>query len=141
MQPEPGQRRAPPAVIVHGIDEARFALGLAGPGGVCLLSAPGAAGFLGPAWWQALLRATGAESAGLLDCGRAPGLALAALRLGLPRILLLAAAPGHAAIAAAAAEAGADLIDTRPPALDLRHLDPGHPGAARKLRAWLDAAR
>ena len=62
MQTVTGQRRTPPAVIIHGIAEARFALGLAGPGGVLLLSAPGAAGFLGPGWWQALLRATAAEA-------------------------------------------------------------------------------
>ncbi len=141
MQTVTGQRRTPPAVIIHGIADARFALGLAGPRSVLLLSAPGAAGFLGPGWWQALLRATAAEAQGLLDCDHAPGLALAALRLGLPRVLLLAAAPGHAAVAAAAAEAGAELVAVRPPALDLRGLDLSHPGAPRKLGAWLDAAR
>lgn len=139
MGDDTGQRRPPPAVVVHAAAEARFAVSVAADTGVTLLSAPGAAGYMGALWWQALLRAADAEAAGVLDCDRAPGEALAALRLGMRRLLLLAEAPGHDAVAAAAAECGAELWSVRPPALDLRGLDPARPGARRKLAEWLAA--
>jgi len=137
MQAVTGQRRQAGAVIVHAAAEARFALDVAAGAGVILLSAPGAAGFMGAPWWLALLRAAGAEPQGVLDCDQAPGEALAALRLGVRRLILLAEAPGFAAVAGAAAECGAELWPARPPALDLRLLDPAKPGARRKLAEWL----
>jgi len=137
MQPGTGQRCAAPAVIIHCAAEARLARALAGPAGVTLLSAPGAAGFLGAAWWLALLRAAEAEPCGVLDCDRAPGLALAALRAGVRRLLLLPGAPGRATVALAAAELGAELIAERPRALDLRGLDLAKTGGREKLAGWL----
>ena len=58
---------------------------------VRLLSAPGAAGQHGIGWWQALTRILAAEFPhhtieATLDCGDSPGLALAALRSGLPLV-------------------------------------------------------
>src|SRR6476661_1241220 len=47
----------PPAVTVHAAAEAALALSLAGNRGVLLLSAPGAAGFLGPAWFLGIVGA------------------------------------------------------------------------------------
>ncbi len=138
----------PPAVIVHGLDHARTALAAGRP--VTLLSAPGAALYGGAGWWLALVaaalaeRAAGCGPAGLhsgvapadcpsiLDCADAAGSALEALRAGQACLVLWHTAPGRAAIAAIAAAAGARLLATAPPALDL-----GTRGAERRLRAWL----
>jgi hypothetical protein len=137
-----GQRRAAtphphgaPAVVVHTPAEARVALELAGSErGVLLLSAPAAAGNMGAAWFLALVaqavegldRAVGGKPPphlAALDCGDAPGFALAALRAGARLLVLDPAAPAFPAVAAAAAEAGAEVWPGRPPALDLGRLD------------------
>ncbi len=133
---------AAPAVIVHDPAQAEAALAAAGPRGVLLLSAPGAAGSLGAAWFLALVaRAAaawpGARHWAALDCGDAPGHALAAIRAGARLLILDPACPAFPAVAAAAAEAGAVVWPVRPPALDLRRLDPQHPGGRAKLAAWL----
>ncbi|RYI99019.1 MAG: hypothetical protein EON47_17965, partial [Acetobacteraceae bacterium] len=130
-----------PAVVVHAPAEAALALELAGPAGVVLLSAPGAAGSLGPAWFLALVAAAAAARPGVphlavLDCADAPGHALAAIRAGL-RAVVLAPCPAFAAVAGAAAECGAAVWPTRPPALDLGRLDLGKPGGRAKLAGWL----
>jgi hypothetical protein len=102
-----------------------------------LLSAPGAAVFAGPGWWVALMDLARARypalvAADLLDCGDAPGLALAALRLGQRALILDPACPAFPAVAATAAGLHAQVVGVRPPALDLAvH------GAERRLDAWL----
>jgi hypothetical protein len=155
MQGGPGQRlpgslaeSLPPAVVVHGLAEAAAALALAGPGGVALLSAPGAAGSLGPAWFLALVARAVAVAAqpgvphlAILDCADAPGQALAALRTGLAWLVLAPSCPGFAAVAAAAVEVGATILPARPPALDLGRLDLRRAGARDKVAGWLAAAR
>jgi hypothetical protein len=123
-------------VVVHAAAEAVLAMALAGPGGVLLVSAPGAAGQLGPGWWQALLLAAGAGS-GVLDCADAPGQALAALRAGCRDLVLDGGCPGFAAVAGAAAEVGARLRPARPPTLDCARLDLRRPAARETLAAWL----
>jgi hypothetical protein len=133
-------------VVVHGLAEAVAALALAGPRGVALLSAPGAAGSLGPAWFLALVARAAAAQPGvphraILDCADAPGQALAALRAGVAWLVLDPGCPGFAAVAAAAAEAGAAIWPARPPALDLGRLDLRRAGARDKLAGWLAAAR
>ncbi|MEO9190440.1 MAG: hypothetical protein ABI224_10650 [Acetobacteraceae bacterium] len=125
----------PPAIVIHGIEDARAALTPGLP--VTLLSAPDAALYAGCGFWRALLRQARAEfpsvpSADILDCADASGYALAALRLGQQILVLRADAPGRTAVAAIAEAAGAVLLDARPPALDL-----AGPGAARGLVAWL----
>ncbi len=76
--------------IVHSLEQARTTLAAADVDRpVRLQSPPGAAGQHGIGWWQALTRALAAEFHDLeieavLDCGDAPGLALAALRAGIP---------------------------------------------------------
>ena len=142
MGAEAGQRRAP-AVVVHRLAEAAAALAAAGPGGVLLASAPGAAGSLGAPWFLALVRAAAAAHPGvphqaLLDCADAPGLALAALRDGARLLVLDPACPAFAQVAAAAASLGAELLPDRPPALDLGRIDLRRPGGRAKLAAWLD---
>ena len=124
------------AIIVHGLADVRTALQPGLP--VTLLSAPGAAGYAGVGWWMALIATGRAEFPhtpvqDVLDCGEAAGRALEALRAG-QRILYLApTSPAWTRVAAIAAECGATLLATRPPALDL-----AAPDAARKLRSWLE---
>lgn len=125
----------PPAVVVHGLADARLALAMGRP--VTLLSAPGAAGYAGCGWWRAMTTAArteapGVEAPDILDCLDQTGRAIEALRHGLRRIILLPGAPAREDVAARAAALGAALLDARPPALDL-----AQPGAARRLAAWL----
>lgn len=141
QRPEPPDRGPGPVVVVHAPAEAALALALAGPAGVVLLSAPGAAGSLGAAWFQAIVAAAAAATPGVphlavLDCADAPGQALAAIRAGL-RAVVLAPCPAFAAVAGAAAECGAAVWAARPPALDLGRLDLAKPGARAKLSGWL----
>ncbi len=121
-----------PAVVVHGLAQARLAVAPGRP--VCLLSAPGAAMFAGCLWWRGIVDAVRtADVQDILDCGNAPGRAMAALRIGQMRLVLDPACPAFPAVAAAATALGAEVVPDRPPALDL-----GEPGAARKLEAWLN---
>jgi hypothetical protein len=134
-----------PAVTVHAAAEARLALALAGERGVLLLSAPNAGGFLGPAWFLAIVAAARAAMPGVphkpvLDCADAPGQALAALRAGVPEVVLDPACPAFAQVAAVAAALGARIRDRRPRSLDLGPLDLTRAGARAKLAAWLSGA-
>ena len=131
------------AVVIHGHAHAVLALAaVPRTGGVrlLLLSAPGAAGFLGPAWWAALMadlapRMTARQATGVLDCGIAAGRAMEALRIGLRHLVLLPECPQHAAVLARAAALGAEIACCRPQALDLsgKHAD-------RQLDSWLAGA-
>jgi hypothetical protein len=127
-----------PAVVVHGLSDAREALG---PGrAVTLLSAPGAALYAGCGWWRALLGNVRVEFPAVpvddvLDCADASGQALAAMRIGQHIIVLAPAAPGWQAVAAIARESGTVLLTARPAALDLATR-----GASRRLPAWLGVA-
>ena len=107
----------PPAVIVHGLADARTALAPGRP--VTLLSAPGAALYAGCGWWQAMVAAVRAEfpateEEDILDCADGSGQAMAALRIGVIRLVLWPEAPGHAAGAAIAAELGGFVLDSAP---------------------------
>ena len=59
-------------------------------------------------------------------------MALAALRAGVPRLVLWPRAPGWAEIAEIAATLGGCVLPEAPPALDL-----GQRGAERRLATWL----
>jgi hypothetical protein len=124
-----------PAVVVHGLADARLALSVGLP--VTLLSAPGAALYAGCGWWQAVIaqaRAAFPEvSVGdILDCADGSGQALAALRIGQRLLVLWPGAPGWDLVAAIAAEHGGAVLAAAPPALDL-----GARGAGRRLHDWL----
>jgi len=122
----------PPAVVIHGLADARLALSRQRP--VTLLSAPGAALYAGCLWWQALVAAAGTDNPAFLDCADAPGRAVEALRLGL-RGIILNCEPGlFAAVTGIAQAQGATVLMAPPPALDLASR-----GAERKLDAWLQA--
>ncbi|MBN9509014.1 MAG: hypothetical protein J0I21_07830 [Alphaproteobacteria bacterium] len=125
----------PPAVVVHGLADAQRALREGRP--VTLLSAPGAAVFAGCLWWRELAAAARAAHPAtpafdVLDCGDAPGQAMAALRTGQRLLILDPACPASAAVRSAAATLGAIVLAGRPPALDL-----GDPRARRRLARWL----
>jgi hypothetical protein len=120
----------PPAVVIHGLAQARVALRPGRP--LTLLSAPGAAQYAGCLWWRELLRLAEFNGAAFLDCGNAPGRALEALKLGLTGLILTCPAPAFAVVAEIAAAQAATLLATAPPALDL-----GKSGAERHLAAWL----
>lgn len=122
-----------PRIIVHSLDHARIALAAAQAAGrgVTLESPPGAAGYQGIGWWRALVEQLGREFADLalntgaldavLDCGSAPGHALAALRAGVPAMRLAAEPSVLARLREMAAQAGSVIQDGAPhdTALDL----------------------
>ncbi len=127
-----------PAVVVHSIDDARAALATGGP--VTLLSATGAALYGGCLWWKALTEAARSEfpkvvTEDFLDCADASGHALAALRIGLRRLILWPDAPGRTRVGAIVARQGGVLLPKRPRALDL-----ARPRAARWLYEWVRTA-
>jgi hypothetical protein len=122
----------PPAVIIHGLADARLALSHRRP--VTLLSAPAAALYGGCLWWFSLIEAAETGYPSLLDCADAPGRAIEALRMGVPGIVLGCEPELFAQVAELAQLQGALLLADAPPALDLAGR-----GAGRKLAAWLEA--
>jgi hypothetical protein len=125
-----------PAVIVHGLADAKAALAPGLP--VTLLSAPGAALYAGSLWWRQIVAAARAGSPSadvmtdVLDCADAAGAAMGALRSGVCRLVLWRDTPGWGAIAAIAARQGGFVLTRPPVALDL-----GQRNAIRRLPAWL----
>jgi len=139
---EGGVRRL--VVVAHGIGQARAACRAAAACGAAIeiRSAPGAAGYMGPAWFGAMMAELAAEFPGLalsgvLDCGAAPGHALAALRHGLRRLRFTGRGRARARLAEIAAACGASLEGPARGALDLSA--EADPEAA--CRARLAAAR
>jgi hypothetical protein len=133
-------RRPRPIIVIHSAAHACAAAAAAAAldRPVLLRSAAGAAGYAGAAWFDEVVklaraRHPAADIVASLDCGDAPGFALAALRQGIERVRLRARPAVVAKVAAIARRAGAGLDDQRGPALDL--LDERDPEAA--CRAWL----
>jgi hypothetical protein len=122
----------PPAVIIHGLGDARAALAVSRK--VTLLSAAGAGLYAGCLWWQTLIAAAEADAPAFLDCADAPGRAMEALRLGVRGVILGCGPDLFSAVGGIAREKNAALLAAAPPALDL-----AAPGARRKLGAWLNA--
>ena len=127
-----------PAVIVHGVADAKAALA---PGlSVTLLSAPGAAMFAGCLWWREIVataRAACPDTAAtdILDCADASGMAMGALRSGVCRLVLWPDAPGWDRVAAIAERQGGFVLRQAPAALDLAERN-----AIRRLHGWLTGA-
>jgi hypothetical protein len=106
-----------PATIVHGLSDAVAALEKGRP--VTLLSAPGAALNAGCGWWFALIEAARAlhpdvECIDILDCADGSGQAMAALRIGLTRLVLWPDAPGRDAVVAIAESLGGFVLAAAP---------------------------
>jgi hypothetical protein len=124
-----------PAVIVHGLADARAALASGLP--VTLLSAPGAALFAGCLWWREVVATArtdfpGTEVTDILDCADASGMAMGALRSGVCRLVVWPNAPGWDRLAVIAHGQGGFIMTQAPAALNL-----GQPNAIRRLHAWL----
>jgi hypothetical protein len=106
-----------PAVVVHGLADARLVM--ARGQAVTLLSAPGAGVYAGCLWWQALITQVRREypdvpMMDVLDCADASGQALAALRIGLTRLVLSPDALGRLRLELFARGLGGDLLRFRP---------------------------
>ncbi|GAA0599926.1 hypothetical protein [Caenispirillum bisanense] len=123
-----------PRLIVHTAAHVAAARALGVP--VIVQSPPDCPRRQGVPWFAALVTSTAPPLLPVLDCGDAPGLALAALRLGLPAVRL-EPGPAAAAVAAVAAELGA-VVDTGAPAalLDLQ----GQADPAAACRRFLGLA-
>lgn len=126
-----------PAVIVHGLADAHRALAVGAP--VTLLSAPGAGLFAGCLWWRELVTAARlayplTPATDILDCADASGMAMAALRSGVCRLVLWSDAPAWQAVAAIAQRDGGFVLARAPRALDMAGRN-----AARQLQDWLRA--
>jgi hypothetical protein len=128
------------AIIVHDLANALAALAAADELGVAvtLTSAPGAANYLGPGYFSAMIEAAreshpDAIFEAVLDCGEAPGLALAALRQGIAAVRLRAPRKTLAKVAEIATAHGALLNPKTGPALDLE----GEPDGRGACLDWL----
>lgn len=111
-----------PVIVVHDLGGACAALRPGQP--VTLLSAPGAALFMGCGWWRALIAAAqaahpGTPMADILDCADAPGHAMAALRIGQRLLILSPTCPAYPAVTATAATLGATVLPARPASMDV----------------------
>lgn len=131
-----------PAVIVHGLEDARAALAAAQEAGrgIVLLSAPGAPGYAGIAWWRALVGAArdavpGVAAEDVLDCDDLAGFAVEALHAGCRAIVFTGPEAQAGRLASLAALTGARVLRAAPPALDL-----ALPGARRRLPGWIAAS-
>ncbi len=127
-------------VVIHSLEHARAAMAAAAELGTPLIlcSAEGAAGNAGPAWFQNLVEAARSEYprvdvTAVLDCGDAPGYALAALRAGCRAIRFKGKRAVQAKIRAIAENNGAVLYERRGRMLDLF----GAHDAEAACRAWL----
>ena len=132
-----------PAVTVHGLEQARAVLRPGLP--ATLLSAPGAALAGGCLWWRELVTAARAEfpataCSDILDCGDAPGRAMAALRIGQEVLILAPDSPAFPAVRAAGATLGAQVLGVRPVSLDLGPLDLRSAYGLARLARWLAGA-
>ena len=131
-----------PAVVVHGLADARAALAPGQP--VTLLSGEAAALYAGCGWWRALV----AAAARRFPAGAVRGHAGLRRRLrarrwrrcasACARLILWPDAPGRAAVAAIVAGRGGVLLAARPPALDLA--DAGQPRAGCTTGCRCEAA-
>ena len=127
-------------IVVHSFADARAALSAAAALGrdVTLTSAPGAGAYAGPGWFKALAdeakRAVPtAHCDTVLDCGAAPGFALAALQFGLKRVRFTGVEKARRRLQAIAAQFDAAIETESMPALDLR----GVRQPEARCRAWL----
>jgi hypothetical protein len=106
------------AVVIHGWADARAALAAA-RSRLTLVSAPGAGGYAGAAWFAALAAQGMAAfpqvaQRWVLDCGDAAGHVLAALRAGVPAVVFTGAPELRERLASVAAACGAELLEEAP---------------------------
>lgn len=138
------QRPAATAIVIHSLEHARAALAAAAAvgGPVTLLSAPGAAGYAGAAWFLKVVERAAAdhplaEWEAVLDCADHPGHVLSALRQGAAAVRYTGTKATAAKLAAVAEQTGARVVTGRLKAFDLR--GEAEPWAA--CRSWIGGAR
>ena len=115
------------AFVVHDLGQAKAAIQAAREHKrrICLVSTPGAAATLGPAVWREMMAEAartdpGTLESAILDCGRDPGTALAALREGVRAITVDVSDEVRAKIEDIARQSGATVLTETPsPACDL----------------------
>lgn len=100
--------------VIHSLDQAR-AVVAAATGPVVLDSPPAAAASLGIGWWRELLTIIadefpGREVGGVLDCGDAPGHALAAIAAGVQAVRVQGPPEVLDKIADIARQSGAEVL-------------------------------
>ncbi|MEX2614835.1 MAG: hypothetical protein WD767_01950 [Alphaproteobacteria bacterium] len=106
-----------------------------------LISAPDAASSVGPVWFAALVDDARAgfpdtELESILDCGDAPGHALAALRIGFRTIRF--DGPAAARIIDIARQYNACVIPVRPESLDLQAIEASGRDVGTACTDWLN---
>lgn len=109
---------------------------------VTLLSAPDAAASAGPGWFEAVVTLAAAHfptvcCEAVLDCGDAPGDALAALRHGVNNIRY--DGMKQAAISEIAMQYGSCVIRARPESLDLTEAEAEGQNTIITCRSWLSS--
>lgn len=141
---ETGLKRHPRAITVISLVQTETALAAAAALGVrvTVISAPDAAQAAGPGWFDAVVAAARTrypevEVTAILDCGDAPGDALAAIRHGLKAIRY--DGPVSAQIGDIATRAGAVLFRERPVSLDLHEKEIAGLDLSAACRDWLDS--
>jgi len=129
-----------PAFVIHSLEHAKAALAAAAEAGlpVTLVSAEGAAAYVGAMWFREMVALAARDHPDLpvtavLDCGDRPGDVLAALRHDLKTLSFSGRPAATKMLAAIAADYGAELVARPRDALDL--LDQPDPTAA--CRAWI----
>ena len=132
--------KLPPSVIVHSLAHANAAAAASASLGrpVRLLSAAGAAGYAGPAWFAEVIaevRRAHPDAAieAMLDCGESPGDVLAALRCGIEGVRYDGPPRMRRKLAAIAGAHGARLFGPSEAALDLDGVADTHAAVV----AWL----
>lgn len=120
---------AAPVVVVAHDGHLQALAQLLPPSGYCALLSPEAAGLYGgPAWFEALARRLAAlrpdcAVSACLDCADRPGLVLAALRVGLPAMVLQAEKEAVITrLQGMARQQGATVLPVRPAAIDPERL-------------------
>jgi hypothetical protein len=131
-----------PAIVVHGLADARAALVAAQALRVplTLISGPGGGSYGGPGWFNAVVREAKAafpdvRVTAILDCADAPGHALGAFRAGARAVRFSGRADVAAKLRDVATDVGAQLITDDVEALDLR----GERDPVAACTAWLSA--
>jgi hypothetical protein len=132
------------AIIVHDLDHARAALAAAAAfeRPVTLLSAPGAGGYAGAAWFLKVIELAAADHPdaewdAVLDCDDQAGYVLAALRQGAKAVRYTGSKAIAAKLAAIAERSGARIETRRLKAFDLRaEADP-----QTACRTWIGGSK
>jgi|GEM_PF-259687 len=131
------------AIIVHNLEHARSALAVATEldTEVTLLSAPGAAAFLGATVFRDIIREAArdypaARFQAVLDCGDEPGLALGAMRHGIKAVRITNPEEIRVKLEDIASQRGVEVYRDTGESLDLE----GMTNPENACRSWIEGA-